>query len=171
MTEQAEYQPYSMDIAWDPRGAIFVVTAPELDGCRTHGGTYAEAARQGREAIETWIEAERILALPIPEPRVFDHDVADRWWSHVAESRASVRPDDDALYPPYSMVLEWDPRSDIFVVTIPEFRGARTHGRTYEDAVDMGREVIESFVDLAREDGASLPPIRIFAPRRVEAVA
>jgi predicted RNase H-like HicB family nuclease len=171
MKEQTEYQLYSMDIAWDPRSDIFVVTVPELDGCRTHGSTYAEAARQGREAIETWVDAERILGLPIPEPRIFDHELADRWWADFAHSRTSAWSDDGVAYPPYSMVLEWDPRSDIFVVTVPEFRGARTHGDTYEEAVEMGREVIESFVDLAREDRDSLPPVRIFEPRRVRAVA
>ncbi len=116
------------------------------------------------------MDAERILGLPIPEPRIFDHEVANKWWTDFADSRASGRSNDGVVYPPYSMVLEWDPRSNFFIVTIPEFRGARTHGDTYEEAVQMGREVIESFVDLAWKDGESLPPIRIFEPRRVQAV-
>ena len=31
---------YSMVIEWEPQGRVFVVTVPELPGCRTHGVTY-----------------------------------------------------------------------------------------------------------------------------------
>ena len=54
-------------------------------------------------------------------------------------------------YPPYSMVLEWDGRGDIFVVTVPELAGCRTHGRTYEEAVRQGYKdavVLETDPDL-----------------------
>jgi predicted RNase H-like HicB family nuclease len=159
-----------MDISWDPRSDTFVVAVSELDGCLTHGRTYDEAARQGREAIETWVDAERGLGLPIPEPRTFDREVANRWWVDGQESQQAAQTDDGDCYPPYSMILEWDPRSDIFIVTVPEFRGARTHGNTYEQAAAMGREVIESLVDIARQDGEDLPRLRTFQPRRVRAV-
>ncbi len=35
----------------------------------------------------------------------------------------------------YSMILEWDPRDNIYVVTTPELPGCRTHGESWEDAV------------------------------------
>ncbi len=47
--------PYSMIIQWEPEGGVFVVTVPELPGCRTHGSTYEEAVQQGQDAIETWL--------------------------------------------------------------------------------------------------------------------
>ncbi len=39
-------------------------------GCASHGTTYAEAARQGQDAIETWIATARAYGDAIPAPRV-----------------------------------------------------------------------------------------------------
>jgi predicted RNase H-like HicB family nuclease len=61
---------YSMIIEWDPEDRIFVVSVPELPGCRTHGRTYQEAVHQAQDAIESWIEAARAEGMPIPAPRV-----------------------------------------------------------------------------------------------------
>lgn len=61
---------YSMLIEWDPDDSIFVVTVPELPGCRTHGRTYTEAVQQAQDAVESWIEAARAEGAPIPAPRV-----------------------------------------------------------------------------------------------------
>ncbi len=38
-----QYDQYSMNIQYDPIDHIYVVTVPELPGCRTHGKTYEEA--------------------------------------------------------------------------------------------------------------------------------
>jgi predicted RNase H-like HicB family nuclease len=62
---------YSMVIEWDDRDDIFVVTVPELPGCRTHGKTYEEAAERGKEVIESWIEFLRDIGEPIPQPKKF----------------------------------------------------------------------------------------------------
>jgi predicted RNase H-like HicB family nuclease len=59
-----------MLIQWDEDDHIYVVTVPELPGCRTHGKTYEEAVRQGQDAIVSWIDVSRELGLPIPQPRV-----------------------------------------------------------------------------------------------------
>ncbi len=71
--EQA-YGRYSMTIEWEPEGAVFVVTVPELPGCLTHGRTYEEAIAQAQDAIESWIDAARADGEPIPAPRSFDLD-------------------------------------------------------------------------------------------------
>ncbi len=62
---------YSMLIEWDTRDAIYVVTVPELPGCRTHGATYEEAVRQGQEAIETWVEGAIEDSCLLPAPKEF----------------------------------------------------------------------------------------------------
>ena len=62
---------YSMIIEWDDRDDIFVVTVPELPGCRTHGKTYEEAVQQGREAIESWVDFLRDIGEPVPQPKKF----------------------------------------------------------------------------------------------------
>ena len=65
-----KYDHYSMLNQWDKDDCIYVVTVPELPGCQTHGKTYEEAVRQGRDAIESWIEANLARGRPIPEPRI-----------------------------------------------------------------------------------------------------
>ena len=66
MGEVGPYPPYSMILEWDSRGDIFVVTVPELPGCRTHGRTYEEAVRQGQDAIATWLTDEPRATWPVP---------------------------------------------------------------------------------------------------------
>ena len=61
---------YSMNIQWDEDDQIFVVTVPELPGCRTHGATYEEAVQQGQDAIASWLKVARELGRPIPTPQV-----------------------------------------------------------------------------------------------------
>lgn len=65
MTEQ-EYDHYSMSIQWEATGQIYVVTVPELPGCKTHGVSYEEAIRQGRDAIESWVDARRASERIVP---------------------------------------------------------------------------------------------------------
>jgi len=62
---------YQLVIYWDPEDEIFIAEAPELRGCRTHGTTYEEAARHGREAMELWLydELARGHVLPRPQTR------------------------------------------------------------------------------------------------------
>ena len=67
--EEETYRHYSMTLEWDPDDHIYVVTVPELPGCRTHGATYEEAACKGRDAIISWIDAAREWGRPIPPPR------------------------------------------------------------------------------------------------------
>ena len=66
---QQDTRHYSMVIEWDAEDGIFVVTIPELPGCRTHGGTYEEAVQQAQLAIQSWIEAALADGHPIPAPR------------------------------------------------------------------------------------------------------
>lgn len=60
---------YSLQIEWDPRDAIYVVTVPELLGCRTHGETYEEAIAQAQEAIASWVSVAIEDGEPLPAPR------------------------------------------------------------------------------------------------------
>jgi predicted RNase H-like HicB family nuclease len=70
VTQHGTSTHYSMVLEWDPEDQIYVVTVPELPGCRTHGTTYEEAVRHGKEAIESWIAAAHADDVPIPEPRI-----------------------------------------------------------------------------------------------------
>lgn len=70
VTDADAAQHYSMVIQWDPNDCIYAATVPELEGCVTHGATYEEAARQGQDAIATWIGTVRAYGDPIPTPQV-----------------------------------------------------------------------------------------------------
>lgn len=61
---------YSMIIQWSIKDAAYIVTVPELPGCRTHGDTYEEAVQQGKDAIESWIMAAIADGDVVPPPSV-----------------------------------------------------------------------------------------------------
>jgi predicted RNase H-like HicB family nuclease len=69
MAHREESRHYSMIVEWDPEDDIYVVTVPELPGCRTHGDSYEHAVRQAQDAIESWIASARADGAPIPPPR------------------------------------------------------------------------------------------------------
>jgi len=62
------YDHYTMVIQWSGEDKSYIVTVPELPGCITHGDTYEEAVSQGRDAIESWIDARRASGRTIPAP-------------------------------------------------------------------------------------------------------
>ncbi|HEY8601165.1 MAG TPA: type II toxin-antitoxin system HicB family antitoxin [Thermomicrobiales bacterium] len=74
--EALEALHYSLVIEWDPRDAIYVVTVPELTGCRTHGETYAEAVANAQEAIASWVMVAREDGKALPDPKPY----RDRGW-------------------------------------------------------------------------------------------
>ena len=69
MREQNDH--YSMYIQWSEEDNAYIVTVPELPGCRTHGDTYEEAVQQGKDAIASWIMVAKESGLPIPKPRLW----------------------------------------------------------------------------------------------------
>ena len=71
MTESMEPYHYSMLIEWSNEDDAYVVTVRELPGCRTHGASYEEAARRGREAIEGWIADAQAWGDDVPKPHSF----------------------------------------------------------------------------------------------------
>jgi predicted RNase H-like HicB family nuclease len=75
---------------------------------------------------------------------------------------------DDSEYGHYSMTLEWDPVDEIYVVTVPELPGCNTHGRTLEEAVQQGRDAIETWIDGRRYWGHPIPPPKYFVPEEEE---
>ena len=84
---------------------------------------------------------------------------------------ASVGEQTGHTYGPFSMIIEWEPQGGVFVVMVPELPGCRTHGRTYEEAVKHGQEVIELWIDGARDSGEPIPPPRYFDLDSIKATA
>jgi antitoxin HicB len=59
----------------------------------------------------------------------------------------------------YQMVIQWSEEDDCFLVRLPDFPGQqwRTHGDTYQDALNNGIEALESLVAAYQATGEPLP--------------
>ncbi|MBF6614073.1 MAG: type II toxin-antitoxin system HicB family antitoxin [Chloroflexi bacterium] len=71
----------------------------------------------------------------------------------------SKRPDKNKRY---SMIIEWSDEDDAYIVTVPELPGCRTHGNSYEEAVQQAQYAVEGWIDAALADGQSIPPPSVF---------
>jgi len=59
---------YAMIIDWSDADQAYLVTVPDLPGCRTHGESYADAACKGQDAIDGWLELHVADGRPLPAP-------------------------------------------------------------------------------------------------------
>jgi predicted RNase H-like HicB family nuclease len=68
----------------------------------------------------------------------------------------------------YSMLIQWSDEDQVFVVSLPEFGGCKTHGLTYRSAVKHGVEALESLIDAYQAEGWALPNPTIFSSESLE---
>jgi len=59
----------------------------------------------------------------------------------------------------YQMVIQWSEEDNCFLVGLPDFpcQVWRTHGNTYEEAVENGKEALESLIISYLSQGELLP--------------
>lgn len=57
----------------------------------------------------------------------------------------------------YQMVLLWSAEDGCYVVTLPAWQNARTHGATLEEATRNGRQVLGMLIEAARRSGETIP--------------
>jgi predicted RNase H-like HicB family nuclease len=61
----------------------------------------------------------------------------------------------------YSMIVQWSDEDQLFLVTIPEFTERvvmpYTHGKTREEAIRNGEEVIEMYLEAWQTEGELIP--------------
>ncbi len=57
----------------------------------------------------------------------------------------------------YQMVLLWSEEDQCYVVSLPAWQNARTHGNTPQAAVKNGREVLTMLIDSALRHGEPIP--------------
>ncbi len=82
---------YSMVIEWSVEDQLFIARMPEFGpGAKTHGLTYEEAAKNGREVLEMLIESCIADGEKLPLPQVYK-DSKGVATSPVVKSR-SARP-------------------------------------------------------------------------------
>jgi antitoxin HicB len=65
------------------------------------------------------------------------------------------------------MHIAWSDEDQAYLVTLPEWADRVmqpvTHGDTYEQAAQNGREVLEMLIEAAQQQGKSLPAPTVFA--------
>ncbi len=57
----------------------------------------------------------------------------------------------------YELIIYWSEDDQSFVVEVPELPGCMADGSTYEEAVANARQVIDEWLDTARELGRLIP--------------
>jgi len=61
----------------------------------------------------------------------------------------------------YSMIIQWSDQDQLFLVTIPEFADLVlmpcTYGKTREEAIHNGEEVIEMYLEAWQAEGEIIP--------------
>jgi predicted RNase H-like HicB family nuclease len=62
----AEARRYALVIEWSDEDQVFIVSAPDLPGLRTHGASREEAVMMGEEAVVLWLGANRRLGRAAP---------------------------------------------------------------------------------------------------------
>jgi predicted RNase H-like HicB family nuclease len=64
----------------------------------------------------------------------------------------------------YSMIVQWSDEDQLFLVTIPEFIDSVvmpcTHGKTREEAIQNGEEVIAMYLEAWQAEGSPIPEAR-----------
>lgn len=57
----------------------------------------------------------------------------------------------------YEMVIYWSAADEAFVVEVPELPGCMADGTSYQEAVTNAEQVIQEWIDTAREEGHPVP--------------
>jgi len=57
----------------------------------------------------------------------------------------------------YEMVIYWSEADAAFIVEVPELPGCMADGLSYQEAVANAERIIEEWIDIAKEDGRTIP--------------
>ena len=57
----------------------------------------------------------------------------------------------------YEMIIYWSNEDQAFIVDVPELPGCMADGSTYREAVANAEQVIEEWLETARELGREIP--------------
>jgi predicted RNase H-like HicB family nuclease len=57
----------------------------------------------------------------------------------------------------YRLVIQWSDEDGLFLVSLPEFGGIRTHATTITGAAERGVELAAEWIDSLRQTGRPVP--------------
>jgi len=62
----------------------------------------------------------------------------------------------------YSILIQWSEEDNAYIASLPEWgQYARTHGNTYEEALQKAKEVLQDLMDSYHQDNQPLPPPQV----------
>jgi predicted RNase H-like HicB family nuclease len=76
---------------------------------------------------------------------------------------AEMKREDLAAARPYAIVIEWSDEDGVYIATVPDIRGCRTHGATRDEAARMGEEAIAMVLASRANHGIAAPEPRFTA--------
>lgn len=57
----------------------------------------------------------------------------------------------------YEIIIYWSNEDQAFLAEVPELSGCMAHGNSYEEALRNVRDAMAFWLDVAREQGESIP--------------
>lgn len=70
----------------------------------------------------------------------------------------------------YSLIIQWSDIDNCFVVSLPEWGNfCHTHGETYEEALQQGKDLLDFLIETTLEEGKVLPIPQAFQQSLVTA--
>ena len=57
----------------------------------------------------------------------------------------------------YEIVIYWSVEDDAFVAEVPELPGCMADGKTYHEAVSNAEQIIQEWIETAKEVGRPIP--------------
>jgi antitoxin HicB len=68
----------------------------------------------------------------------------------------------------YSMLIQWSEEDQAYLVTLPDWEGRVfgpvTHGDTYEEAAERGKEALEALIAWTQKHGEAMPAPHGYTP-------
>ena len=60
----------------------------------------------------------------------------------------------------YEIIIFWSEDDNTFVAEVPELPGCMADGKTYQEALLNAEQIIQEWIEAAREDGRTIPQPR-----------
>jgi predicted RNase H-like HicB family nuclease len=71
----------------------------------------------------------------------------------------------------YSILIQWSEEDQLYIVSLPEFGPyAHTHGKTYEEALEMAKDCLETLIDGYQTTGKTLPEPNLYDLEEAESL-
>ncbi|MEO8957167.1 MAG: type II toxin-antitoxin system HicB family antitoxin, partial [Ktedonobacteraceae bacterium] len=74
----------------------------------------------------------------------------------------------DSKYTEYSVIIQWSEEDKLYIASLPEFPICRTHGSSYEEAMQQAEEVLELLIEAYEEWQRPVPPPHVLTSSAIE---